>query len=75
MSESSCFDHPEECAGLYLLGLLDDAERQRFDSLVRTDEPTRRELRDHSETLSALAELVPAEQPPASLRERLLQRV
>lgn len=65
----------QSLAALQALGLLDDTEKQTFDSLLAEQEETRAALIKFERTAPMLAALAPEKQPPTALRECLLRQV
>ncbi|MDD5322426.1 MAG: cupin domain-containing protein [Methylococcales bacterium] len=65
----------QSLAALQALGILDDTEKQTFDSLLAEQEETRAALIKFERTAPMLAALAPEKQPPTALRECLLRQV
>ena len=65
----------QSLAALQALGLLDDAEKQTFDSLLPEQEEARAALIRFERTASMLAAMAPEKQPPSELRECLLRQI
>ncbi len=65
-----------ELAAIYALGALDGEDRARFEThLASGCEPCREAVRESEEILGNLALAAPLAAPPASVRERLFDRV
>jgi quercetin dioxygenase-like cupin family protein len=65
----------QSLAALQALGLLDDTEKQTFDSLLAEQEEARAALIRFERTAPMLTALAPEKQPPSALRECLLRQV
>jgi len=69
------YDDLQTAAALYAVDLLDPAQRQSFEALMKSDEDARRMTARFEAVAAALAQGVPARNPPPELRERLLARI
>jgi anti-sigma-K factor RskA len=65
----------EEQASLYVLGLLDPAERTAFEAKLESDEALRRHVDMLEETAAQWAHAAPLRQPPAYLEARIAEAV
>lgn len=68
-------EQQQEQAGLYALGALTAAEKQDFETNLRSQPELRALVRDLQSTAEALARSVPAVTPPPELRARVLRSV
>jgi len=66
---------PSHDAVLYALDCLDETEAAAFEEHLKSCTRCAEELRSYRETASALSALLPAVDPPAAVRQRLLERV
>jgi anti-sigma-K factor RskA len=71
---SPTHDELRELTGAYVLGMLSDAERDRFEVHLSTCAACAREVQDLSVVAAALAHAVPQQDPPRELRARVLQQ-
>jgi anti-sigma-K factor RskA len=65
-------DDLRELAGVYALGALSAAERERFETHLEACDECRAEVRSLQPVVEALASAVPYREPSADLRERVL---
>lgn len=68
-------EHQQELASLYALGALTAAEKQEFESALRSLPELRQLVRQLQSTTEALAKSVPPVAPPPELRTRVLRSV
>jgi anti-sigma-K factor RskA len=68
-------EREDELAALYSLDLLEGAEREQFQAEMGSDPALRWRVADFRGTAAALALLSPDAEPPAELRERVLQSI
>ncbi|WP_427018791.1 anti-sigma factor [Pseudarthrobacter sp. P1] len=61
--------------GAYALDAVNDLERAAVERLVRTDEDTREEVRELTETAALLASGIPAHAPPAELKASVMAAI
>jgi anti-sigma-K factor RskA len=65
----------QEQASLYVLGALDDRERQAFEAQLPDSEELRELVRDLQHATVALAGRCRSINPPARLREKVLEQI
>jgi anti-sigma factor ChrR (cupin superfamily) len=65
----------QEQASLYVVGALDEIERQAFEAELHASADLREFVRDMKHATVLLARLVPQHQPPSQLREKILQQI
>lgn len=68
-------DCQQEQASLYVLGALEDTDRQAFEAQLRVSDELREFVMEMKQATVSLARLVPPHQPPAQLREKVLRQV
>jgi anti-sigma-K factor RskA len=71
---TSTHDELRELTGAYVLGMLSDAERQRFEVHLATCADCAREVEELGLVTAALPYAVPQHDPPRELRARVLQQ-
>ena len=71
---SPTHDELRELTGAYVLGMLSDAERARFEVHLATCAECGREVRDLMVVTAALPHAVPEHEPPRELRARVLRQ-
>jgi len=74
-TSSMAHDEQRELAALYALGALTPAERRAFEAHLAGCAECTAEVKSLSAVTSALAQAVPQQDPPASLRARILGQV
>jgi hypothetical protein len=73
MKNTSLSDELQELAAGYILDNLDEAEMMDLERLMQENSALREELKGLEEVMGILAYDVPVMQPPAHLRDRILQ--
>jgi anti-sigma factor ChrR (cupin superfamily) len=68
-------EQQQEQAALFALGMLNEADQQRFAAEVRADAELREFLWSLQRTVDQVALSVPARTPPSALKEKLLGRI
>jgi anti-sigma-K factor RskA len=65
----------QDQAALYALGMLEGEERARFEATLRSNAELRAMVRELREAAADLARSVPSSQPPAELKQQILQQI